>query len=520
MEFPIKINSLENYHFGVLEVNTESGPISNLVWDILFSVDTSASMTDKCSDYHTKIYHIKHTLKNILRLFSENKNAKFNVCLQTFDNTYEEMFDFIEITSENVDKYNCIIDKITPDGSTNLKIPLDKSKEKYKKRNKLHANNNFVHIILTDGEDTCKNSFESLVNSVSNEFKNIFIGFGIDHNSKLLEEFAKNYKNEYKFIDKVESAGIVYGEIIHNILYAKYINVCIKINNGAIYDWKKNSWVDELYIDSLCKGLNKTFHIKSKNPKNVYGTITGSILEDNTSKDMYTLDNITILDNIIKMPDLINEEDNSIDNINHTKYLYRQKVLELLYKTKKINFYKDEIEMKRKLRAFYYDIKKYMTNNRLENDIFWKVMLDDIYISYKTVGTKYSHMYTNSRQMSQGRECSWNVGGINYIPEMNTNNRRKFMFPEINSQMDDGYEELSSSLSNIPLMPPSPKILPTIKYDYLKNNPNNLSFDDDTQNPFEEFDDFDDIEHEISMPTDSPYITQEILNTMSYTSNY
>jgi hypothetical protein len=43
---------------------------------------------------------------------------------------------------------------------------------------------------------------------------------------------------------------------------------------------------------------------------------------------------------------------------------------------------------------------------------FVKVLMDDIYIAYKTIGLKKSHMYSCARQRSQGRQCTYNVTNI------------------------------------------------------------------------------------------------------------
>ena len=65
---------IEREHFGVLEINIPKEKISNdVIWDIVFSIDNSGSMSDFCSDNKSKMEHIKHTLRNILKLFSTNK---------------------------------------------------------------------------------------------------------------------------------------------------------------------------------------------------------------------------------------------------------------------------------------------------------------------------------------------------------------------------------------------------------------------------------------------------------------
>ena len=58
-----------------------------------------------------------------------------------------------------------------------------------------------------------------LKESVSDDFENIFIGFGLEHDSYLLNQLAETKKGEYRFIDKLENTCLVYGEVVHNMLH-------------------------------------------------------------------------------------------------------------------------------------------------------------------------------------------------------------------------------------------------------------------------------------------------------------
>ena len=57
--------------------------------------------------------------------------------------------------------------------------------------------------------------------------------------------------NNYYFIDVLENSGLVYGEIIHNILYASLKHVELIIVNGLIYNWKTNAWTNTLNIGNV-----------------------------------------------------------------------------------------------------------------------------------------------------------------------------------------------------------------------------------------------------------------------------
>jgi len=64
-------------------------------------------------------------------------------------------------------------------------------------------------------------------------------------------------------------------------------------------------------------------------------------------------------------------------------------------------------------------MKKYMADNGLNDDKFLKNLCDDIYISYRTLGTRFAAMYNNARQTSQGAQRCYTVS---HTPEENTVN--------------------------------------------------------------------------------------------------
>jgi hypothetical protein len=50
------------------------------------------------------------------------------------------------------------------------------------------------------------------------------------------------------------------------------------------------------------------------------------------------------------------------------------------------------------------EIKPFMEKNNLLEDIFLRNLCDDLYISEKSVGTKYATMFISARQLSQGNQ--------------------------------------------------------------------------------------------------------------------
>jgi len=415
------------YHFGALHIQVASlssidAITERTIWNIGFSVDISGSMSDVCKDGRDKMSHIKHTLCGILRVFSNISNVAVNVYIQAFDSEVEEILDFVTVSEDNVEALIQKIQKMFPRGETNLRKPLESIHSIMTKRMKSFPTQKFVHIMLTDGEDTSDNTYYTIVSAVSEEFKNVFIGFGKTHNSLLMEEMSAGANNDYRFVDKLESSGLVYGEIIHDILYSAVESISISMNHGEIYDWRTDTWGQQIEIPSLSYSVEKTFHIRSIFPELATGIIKGIPSQlSSTENQIQELNTFSYLIDI-------DIESRTIPEIDLTKYIYRQKVQEFLFTSKNMNrtklllrsnpsklnayvsHYKTEIQ------RFFDHMKEYVQGKMLTDDPFWKVLLDDIYVAIKVFNRPCSHMYTHSRQNSQGRQQTYVVTNIDDNP--------------------------------------------------------------------------------------------------------
>ena len=66
-------------------------------------------------------------------------------------------------------------------------------------------------------------------------------------------------------------------------------------------------------------------------------------------------------------------------------------------------------------------IKKYIKENHLENDLFMKLLLDDLYVCYNNIGSEYENMCILGRQRSQGNQEAYTP---TYIPKNNNNTQQ------------------------------------------------------------------------------------------------
>jgi uncharacterized protein YegL len=534
---PADSTSLRALHDSVLDSSIPT-------WNIGFSIDISGSMSDICKDGRNKMAHIKHTISNILRLFSETQTMVLNVYVQVFDNEVKGIIPFTKVTPGNVEELVQKVQEIYPKGSTNLKLPIECMNRIMEKRMREFPFQKFAHIMLTDGEDTSNNTNNTIISEVSTLYKNVFVGFGATHNSVLMSAMSKDSNNEYWFIDKLESSGFVYGEIIHGILYSAVENVSILVDDGEIYNWRTNTWETTINVGSLPYGVEKTFHVRTTDPELFSGKVFGAV---DLSGIQETLDEFELL------PRVINCDTNIYEEVDLTKYLYRQRVQELLYMSKNAHD-QDLSKLKSQLREFFIHMKEYVKTMLLTEDLFWKVLLDDLFITYKTLGSPCSHMYTNSRQSSQGRQQTYAVTNLDDYtletqmfspPERNVNflGRQsrlgtQTILTQATADVDDETSTLEYNYAKRDQfdMQDSERLTidTTLPYDYttLPSPPALrrssaigrvpidplLLLDDEHQGAT--FPDYEELQHELSDNTETSYATQQIMSVMRSVSQH
>jgi len=395
-------------HFGILRVNAETSGICITPTVIYFSVDCSASMGDICKDGRTKMHQIIHSITNILHILAETSTTsdgiEFYVGLDAFDDTIHQKIAIVGITPQNVNELAQIITTVRPMGSTNIELALKNTATRLTEYRKTFPFHRLIHIQLTDGDITeGEPDPTKLAQLVSEKYTNIFLGYGSSHNYSVLQTLGSKKRGDYRFIDKLENAGLVYGEIMHGILYPAVETPEIWIEHGEIYDWTTNTWSSHIITSAIASGIEKIFHVRTTEPNQICGELLVMDLE-HASK-------VELLDKIVVLPELICAESGITDL---SKFMYRQKTQQLLFTVRNYNMRHDQNpgELKRELKKFYKTMKSYVVANDLINDPFMKILLDDIYISFRTLGTNLGQVYSNARQTSQGRQHTYNVTNV------------------------------------------------------------------------------------------------------------
>ena len=459
----------KNFKFGVLNLKISKTDPLIKTRHIIFTTDCSGSMSDICNDRRSKMEHSNHTLINMITYFANHPELLVSISVFAFDGSLYTIIENEVVTKDNLDKLIQDIKNIRPKDTTDIEKALKNSSEYISKLVSINNNDtDILHVFMTDGDATQgETNSDILQKLVSPLVSNIFIGFGVDHNAYLLKELSSSSSNCYYFVDALEKAGLVYGELLHAYIYKYSENTTISIINGLLYDWKKNTWVDKINIGNLTSETNKTIHILCENPIDLTCELkaTECLTKEVT---IFTIQNSLTLD-----------ENNIVNGYTDLSiYKYRQKTQELLFEVNVHNFkenyaYCDPIKfndydknyekfwekqkvqgkiLKEKMQNLLKEmqlLEKVAQNNYCNTDPpfpplekvepkspnsenfcttflksgseefcttfsksgkqFIKMLCDDIYVCLQTFDTKYGAMYSCARQVSQGAQRSYSA---------------------------------------------------------------------------------------------------------------
>ena len=113
-------------------------------------------------------------------------------------------------------------------------------------------------------------SFTNWNTSLSEHFYNYFIGYGSQHDAKLLGVLSDFEKSSYHYIDALEKTGFVFGEILHSITHKVLYDCEIVVEHGVIYNYNTNLYTNKLYIGDIVGESNKVYHLFTDHPSTCY----------------------------------------------------------------------------------------------------------------------------------------------------------------------------------------------------------------------------------------------------------
>ena len=421
-----------------------------------FTIDRSGSMSIVCADGRTKMEHIIHTLENMLRIFHK-KNTKISVRVQSFDSEiYVDVETVEDLGQKSQLELEAIIAKvhqISPGGTTNIEKAIIASNDHLNTYIDNHPLAHVAHIFLTDGEISEGSADKELLKSlVSKKYPNIFMGYGLDHDAPLLRSLASTgLHNEYRFIDNLEKAGLVYGEVIHQLLYPALEDVSLLAEGCEIYNYATNTWIAQLDIGNLVSEQQKIYHIRSVCQDHAQIAIYGRTIHQTKHKEE--------LCNIIEFQThVLPVKVEFVTKCDLTNYLFRQRTQEYLFATNALlerqyeldhkaidpfskysmyyqpdpdknkkaedcqKFKKEKDQLKQQMKDFFKTMLDHIACKNLKEDAFFKTLCDDMYIALKSFDTQHGMMYAAARQTSQGRQQTYCSIPLSQLREDPVNN--------------------------------------------------------------------------------------------------
>ena len=409
-----------------------------------FTIDRSGSMSQPCADGRTKMEHIIHTLENMIRIFHQKTGSKISIRVHSFDGSiYVDVETIEDIGQQTQTELEAIILKVrqlSPTGATNIEKALIASNKHLDAYINKHPSTKVVQLFLTDGEisegSTDKTYLKSLV---SKKYANIFMGYGLDHDALLLKSLAsEGLHNEYRFVDNLEKAGLVYGEVVHQLLYPALEDVSLFAEGCELYNYATNAWTSKLDVGNLVSEQHKIFHLRSTTPDRAQIAIYGRTIHATRYKE--------VLSNKIEFQThALPVNVNIGTKCDLTNYLFRQHTQEYLFKTNQLlevqhemsktplnplakysMYYQSQPEpdpskndeavqqlkknkelLKQQMKDFFKSMLDYITSKNLKENMFFKTLCDDMYIALKSFDTQHGIMYAAARQTSQGRQQTY-----------------------------------------------------------------------------------------------------------------
>ena len=409
-DLPLSLEEIgipEGARYGIIHQRVFEHDMDNSPKVISFTIDISDSMNE--GFINSKLNYVKHTVTKILRVI-ESKNMNITIQVNTFNNEYKSVIDLVPVTKDNVNELIEKVENISASGSTNIELALMETQKKLDDCKAIFSN--IYHFLLTDGNPTVGETREDiLTNMVSTDYPSIFIGYGMDHNAKLLIDFSKtHYDSCYQLVDNIETIGNLCGELLHSICYqvVKNVQICTPYENDYIYDVMKNEWTQLIDTRNFVSGKEYDYSVYSMSHINIIIFNTKGV-RINTNEEIDT--------------DVFEYQEADL-----TKYIFRHAVNRALYDSMQ-NAHNIQI----RIRELFQKIRKYAKENSLENDTYYKLLFDDLYTAYRSYN---DYAYIHARVVSNTRHQTFRASsGSAPIVRQSAFNIKK----------DDGLERMVSN---------------------------------------------------------------------------
>jgi hypothetical protein len=379
---------------GIYEICLPAAEPTSTPKTIHIMTDVSGSMDERCSDKNSKLDQIKHVTKNIIR-FIANNCANITLQVSAFNSDVMVVIEPEIVTKDNQDEMIRKIEIMTAMDMTDIEKAI-----RSVKFGNIGAEQH--NILMTDGDANIgETRANELVKLVDIGASNTFIGFGLEHNPHMITTLANTRNGAYYFIDQLERSGVAYGEILHGIVHRVYKSARLIVENGEVYDWKTNTWANEVYIGGLAADTKKRYHIQTDDPDKIRVRFMDDDVEVDETVFHSQFEDLTQMEYRYRTLEMLfRATQMSSPHRNAIYTLHAQPEVKPLASSQDA---KPTIrDLKIEMKNLVAEMTTYMET--LDDKRLMKNLCDDIVVVYRTIGTRYGHMYSCARQCSQGTE--------------------------------------------------------------------------------------------------------------------
>ena len=391
-------NETTDSHFGIAEVKADEVPSSPVRHHFILAIDRSGSMALRERDGMTKMEHVQHTLRNMLR-YMASLDTQIFVSVVAFDDKVDRLAERKEVSNETLADLTETCDSIVPLNRTDIGAALFEMDQI--RQGDLETN--ATCILLTDGCPTAgvADAVE-LEGMVPKDCEVAFVSYGTDHNARLMEALSKGRNAENYFVDSAENAGSVYGEILHGVLFLAGTDIEISVAGCKIYDWRTDEWSTSLEIPKIPGGVTRIYHLMSK--AGPPGDSGWEVISAPRKVDIKMVGR-NGAETVREIP----ASEHTTDDL--TKFILRQKVLETMAGAGNLG---DSEKTRSAIKQLECELREHLELSPRDS-AFVENLIDDLYITERSMGTEIGEMFRLARRTSQGEQRAYNVRNIDAL---------------------------------------------------------------------------------------------------------
>ena len=352
------------------------------------TIDNSGSM-----QFDNKMRHVIQTVMNLIHAIVKN-DMPVSILINAFNDTFEPIVELTVVTAETTDEILTKLKGISAGGSTDIECAITHSQQIIGQHQSAFAK--IHHLFLTDGHPNMGEvNHSKLAELVSSEYPTTFIGYGDDHNYRLLIECSKKHDDSsYQLVDEYLHIGVLCGELLHAICYPALTGVTIQIlydidSSLFVFDDKDHAFVIAIKLGTFISGK------EYRTPANLFernvaciihtsGIIPGSA-EKTADTEVH----------VIKTSSNTDAQPGDL-----TRDMFRFAVNRTMHQTRT-----NGIEACRpQIKQLYKKIRVYARERGLLDTTFYKLLFDDLYSAYSS---NFDNIYLHARIISNERNQSF-----------------------------------------------------------------------------------------------------------------